>query len=138
MVRTIRLTALSAISLFCPPPEPTYSKIYNGEWLDEVKPYHVVHRIASYPDAHGIFSDIMDFSFSRDVNIRIDTHKDNLIMQHNIEKHGFTYCGIIYLVNGDERLAYQKMRKEPVFHQKSFQERGLSGLSLFEQELLIS
>ena len=28
-------------------------------------------------------------------------------MLHNIEKHGFTYCGIIYLANGDERLAYQ-------------------------------
>ena len=29
-------------------------------------------------------------------------------MQHNIEKHGFTFCGIIYLASGDERLAYQK------------------------------
>ena len=29
-------------------------------------------------------------------------------MQHNILKHGFTYCGIIYLLSGDERLAYQK------------------------------
>ena len=97
---------------FLPSPEPTYSKIYNGEWLDDVKPYHVVHRIASYPDVHGIFSDIMDFCFSRDANIRIDTHKDNLIMQHNIEKHGFTYCGIIYLANGDERLSYQKLKPE--------------------------
>ena len=93
---------------FLPSPEPTYSKIYNGEWLDDVKPYHVIHRIASYLDVHGIFSDIMDFCFVRDKNIRIDTHKDNLIMQHNIEKHGFTYCGIVYLANGDERLAYQK------------------------------
>jgi hypothetical protein len=30
-------------------------------------------------------------------------------MQHNIEKHGFTYCGIIYLASGDKRLAYQKL-----------------------------
>ena len=94
---------------FLPSPEPTYSKIYDGEWLDDMQPYHVVHRIASYPDIHGIFNDIMDFCFSHDVNIRIDTHKDNQIMQHNIEKHGFTYCGIIYLANGDERLAYQRM-----------------------------
>ena len=93
---------------FLPSPEPTYSKIYNGEWLDDVMPYHVIHRIASYPDVHAIFSDIIDFCFSRDANIRIDTHKDNLIMQHNIEKHGFTYCGIIYLANGDKRLAYQR------------------------------
>ena len=53
---------------------------------------------------------------------RIDTHRDNKIMQHNILKHGFTYCGIIYLLSGDaldqrslatkgtqERLAYQRI-----------------------------
>ena len=94
---------------FLPSPEPTYSKIYDGEWIDDNLPYHVIHRIASYPEAHGIFSTIMDFCFSHDANIRIDTHKDNRIMQHNIKKHGFTYCGIIYLASGDERLAYQKL-----------------------------
>ena len=94
---------------FLPSPEPTYSKIYDGEWLDDTRPYHVVHRIASYPQVHGIFSSIMDFCFSHDTNIRIDTHRNNKIMQHNILKHGFTYCGIIYLLSGDERLAYQKI-----------------------------
>ena len=94
---------------FLPSPEPTYSKIYDGEWMDDNLPYHVIHRIASYPEAHGIFSTIMDFCFSHDANIRIDTHKDNRIMQHNIKKHDFTYCGIIYLASGDERLAYQKL-----------------------------
>jgi len=83
-------------------------KIHEGKWLDDELPYHVVHRIASYPDVHGIFSDIMDFCFSHDPNIRIDTHRDNKTMQHNIAKHGFSYCGIIYLASGDERLAYQK------------------------------
>ena len=107
---------------FLPSPEPTYSKIYDGEWLDDVQSYHVIHRIASYPDVHGIFDDIMDFCFSYDSNIRIDTHKENRIMQHNIEKHGFTYCGIIYLASGDERLAYQKLNQQPVLHQKSFHE----------------
>lgn len=94
---------------FLPSPEPTYDRIYGGSWLDDVQPYHVIHRIASYPNVHGIFKSIMDFCFSRDANIRIDTHKDNTIMQHNIEKHGFTYCGIIYLESGDERLAYQRI-----------------------------
>ena len=94
---------------FLQSPEPTYAKIYDGEWLDDTLPYHVVHRIASYPQVHGIFSIIMDFCFSHATNIRIDTHRDNKIMQHNILKHGFTYCGIIYLLSGDERLAYQKM-----------------------------
>ena len=93
---------------FLPSPEPTYVRIYEGKWLDDEEPYHVVHRIASYPDAHGIFSCIMDYCFTNYPNIRIDTHRDNKIMQHNILKHGFSYCGIIYLASGDERLAYQK------------------------------
>lgn len=93
---------------FLPSPEPTYATIYEGAWLDDVQPYHVVHRIASYPDAHHIFSDMMDYCFATDGNLRIDTHRDNTIMQHCIDKYGFTYCGIIYLSNGDERLAYQK------------------------------
>ena len=96
---------------FLPSPEPTYQKIYNGNWLDDEKPYHVVHRIASLSDAHGIFKSIMEFCFARESNIRIYTHRDNAIMQHNIEKHGFAYCGIIYLASGDERLAYQKLRQ---------------------------
>ena len=95
---------------FLPSPEPTYDIIYDGEWLDDQQPYHVVHRIASYPDAHGIFTRIMDYCFSHDTNIRIDTHRDNTIMQHVILKYGFTYCGIIYLLSGDERLAYQMLR----------------------------
>ena len=94
---------------FLPSPEPTYARIYEGDWLDDVRSYHVVHRIASYPDAHGVFSSIMDFCFSRDSNIRIDTHRDNHIMQHVVKKYGFTYCGIIFLASGDERLAYQRV-----------------------------
>ena len=95
---------------FLPSPEPTYLKIYDGNWLDDEKPYHVIHRIASLPDAHGIFRSIMDFCLAHESNIRIDTHRDNTIMQHNIKKHGFIYCGIIYLASGDERLAYQKLK----------------------------
>ena len=94
---------------FLQSPEPTYAKINEGKWIDDTQSYHVIHRIASYPQAHGIFSSIMEFCFSYDTNIRIDTHCDNKIMQHNILKHGFTYCGIIYLQSGDERLAYQKV-----------------------------
>ena len=95
---------------FLPSPEPTYGYIEGGAWLDDTLPYHVVHRIGSLPGAHGIFQDLMDWCFARDPNIRIDTHRDNRIMQHCILKYGFRYCGIIYLANGDERLAYQKIR----------------------------
>ena len=94
---------------FLPSPDPTYYNIYNGQWLDDTRPYHVVHRIASVPHVHGIFSYIMDFCKAHDTNLRVDTHRDNNIMRHNLLKHGFTYCGIIYLANGDERLAYQRI-----------------------------
>ena len=94
---------------FLPSPEPTYAKIYDGAWLDDSLPYHVIHRIASRPDVHGVFRSIMDWAFARDPNIRIDTHRDNTIMQHNILHCGFRYCGVILLASGDPRLAYQHL-----------------------------
>ena len=92
---------------FIPGPEPTYNEIFEGDWLDDA-PYYVVHRLASTAASHGIFNDVMDYCMAVAGNLRIDTHRDNVIMRHVIERYGFTYCGIIYLLNGDERLAYQK------------------------------
>ncbi|MCR5571354.1 MAG: N-acetyltransferase [Bacteroidales bacterium] len=95
---------------FIPSPEPTYAEIFDGAWLDDTLPYHVVHRIGSYPEVHGVFRTVLDWCFGRDPNIRIDTHEDNRIMQHCILRYGFRYCGIIYLESGDPRLAYQLIR----------------------------
>ena len=92
---------------FIPGPEPTYKEIFDGQWLDDA-PYHVVHRLASTASSHGVFNDVMDYCMGVAGNLRIDTHRDNVIMHHVIDRYGFTYCGIIYLLNGDERLAYQK------------------------------
>ena len=92
-----------------PSPEPTYDKIYDGAWLDDSLSYHVIHRIASYPDSHGIFRDIIRFASAMDSNLRIDTHADNHIMQHLIMEYGFSYCGVIYLADGSPRLAYQRL-----------------------------
>ena len=92
---------------FIPGPEPTYKEIFEGQWLDD-KPYHVVHRLASTAASPGVFNDVMDYCMEVAGCLRIDTHRDNVIMRHVIERYGFTYCGIIYLLSGDERLAYQK------------------------------
>ena len=91
-----------------PSPEVTYNVIYDGQWLND-KPYHVIHRIASTPDSHGILDAVLDFSEAVAPNIRIDTHEANVIMRKGLEKHGYQYCGIIHLLNGDERLAFQKV-----------------------------
>ena len=91
-----------------PSPEVTYNVIYDGQWLDDA-PYHVIHRIASTPESHGVLDALLDYCESQVGNIRIDTHEANIIMRKGLEKHGYQYCGIIHLLNGDERLAFQKV-----------------------------
>ena len=92
---------------FIPGPDVTYKVIYHGQWLND-EPYFVIHRIASTPDSHGILDAILDYCEAIVPNIRIDTHEANIIMRKGLEKHGYRYCGIIHLLNGDERLAFQK------------------------------
>ena len=98
-------------------PDETYAHIYDGQWLDEQKDgrnfdgmgeYYVIHRLASAPDTHGILKSVLDYCFRRTTNIRVDTHRQNTIMRSALMKYGFIYCGIIYLLDGAERLAYQR------------------------------
>lgn len=90
-------------------PEPTYEKIYEGGWLDDGE-YRAVHRIAVSKDHHGkgAAGFCLDFALSFCGSVKIDTHRDNIPMQKMLLKNGFKYCGIIYLQDGEERLAYQK------------------------------
>lgn len=87
--------------------DPTYAKIYNGEWLND-RPYATVHRIASSGKEKGVAKACFAWCFTQCPNIRVDTHRDNHVMQHILQSMGFTYCGIILVANGSERLAYQK------------------------------
>ena len=90
-----------------PSPEVTYNVIFDGQWLNDA-PYHVIHRIASTPDSHGVLDALLTYCESQVSNIRIDTHRANVIMRKGLENHGYQYCGIIHLLNGEERLAFQK------------------------------
>ena len=67
----------------------------------------MIHRIASSPESHGVFREIIEYALSVSGNLRIDTHRDNRIMRYVIERAGFSYCGVINLPDGSERLAYQ-------------------------------
>lgn len=89
--------------------DPTYTLIYEGEWLENTLPYGVIHRLASTEDSKGIAHACLQWCYAQIPNLRADTHRDNRILQHILKKEGFQYCGIIYLANGDERLAYQKI-----------------------------
>jgi RimJ/RimL family protein N-acetyltransferase len=88
--------------------DPTYINIFEGAWLNE-EPYGVVHRIASASHKKGVATFCLNWCLEQCGNIKIDTHRDNHIMQKLLDKNGYKQCGIIYLTNGAERLAYQKV-----------------------------
>ena len=88
--------------------DPTYAQIYEGQWLND-KPYVTLHRIASAGKEKGLAKYCIDWCFTQHANIRVDTHRDNRVMQHILQSMGFNYCGIIYVSNASERLAYQKV-----------------------------
>ena len=94
---------------FIPGIEPTYRRIYRGRWVDDACLYGTIHRIAGAPDASGVAKACFDWCWEKLPNVRIDTHRDNVIMKHILDREGFSYCGIIYLRDGSERLAYQKI-----------------------------
>ena len=50
------------------------------------------------------------WAFGQCGNLKIDTHRDNVVMQNMLKKNGFQSCGIIHVQDGSERLAYQKTK----------------------------
>lgn len=106
----IELGSIVGCFTFINEADPTYFEIYDGEWLNE-EPYSVVHRIAVSKHNSGVASFCFDWSFNKYKNLRIDTHSDNIPMQKTLKKNGFKYCGLIYLSDGSERLAFQKTLK---------------------------
>ena len=94
--------------------EITYNKIYDGKWLND-DDYCVIHRIAvdNSFKGQGIFykliKNVEELCKPKGIHtIKVDTHEDNITMQNTLNKNGFTYCGVIYLEDGDKRVAYQK------------------------------
>lgn len=87
--------------------EPTYAYIEDGNWREE-RPYGTIHRLAGGGEVRGLFAKCVAFCESKVKYLRADTHFDNHTMQHLLEKNGFERRGIIYLKNGDPRIAYQK------------------------------
>lgn len=95
--------------------EKTYDKIYFGKWMSD-KDYVTIHRIAIANEFKGL--NIGEMMIDKTVqlaqknlvdSIKVDTHKDNIVMQKFLLKNKFEYCGIIYLEDGNERLAYQRV-----------------------------
>lgn len=97
---------IRAVFYFAVEEDPTYGYI-EGKWLNDA-PYGVIHRIAVGESGKGVAAECFRYAFARCGNVRIDTHEKNIPMQRCLAKNGFTRCGIIYLEDGDPRIAYQK------------------------------
>lgn len=97
--------------------ESTYNSIFNGEWITN-EDYIVIHRVAVHDKykGKGIFKELIKEAESLALNkgissIKIDTHRDNISMQRAVVKNDFKKCGIIYLEEGSERIAFEKVLK---------------------------
>lgn len=97
--------------------ESTYNSIFNGEWITNEE-YIVMHRVAVHDryKGKGIFKELIKEAENLALNkgifsIKIDTHRDNLSMQKALLKNDFKKCGIIYLEDGSERIAFEKVMK---------------------------
>lgn len=98
---------VEAVFYFAVEKDPTYDYI-DGAWLKPDAVYGVIHRIASSGNIKGVLKSAVDFGATRIKALRIDTHKDNYVMRNAILKNGFIECGIIYLSNGEPRIAYER------------------------------
>lgn len=88
--------------------EPSYVEIQEGQWLNET-PYGVVHRIAAPTQVKGVASYCINWCYEKSgKNLRIDTHRNNIPMKQLLQKLEFQMCGIIYVEDGTDRIAYQK------------------------------
>jgi len=87
--------------------DPTYAYIEEGKWISQT-PYGTIHRIAS-DGSGGVVSAAVDYCGKIIYHLRIDTHHDNRVMQHVVEKLGFQRCGIIYISDRSPRIAYERI-----------------------------
>ena len=89
--------------------DATYHEIFDGTWRSD-RPYGVVHRIATSGTEKGVGFFCLNWAFEQFPHLRIDTHGDNVPMQHLVEKCGFVHCGTIYVEEDDDpRLAYERL-----------------------------
>lgn len=86
-----------------------------GKWLND-NTYAVIHRIAGDGTTRGILKTALDYVSHFSDDIRMDTHRDNKTMQKALEKQGFVKCGIVWMEDGTERLAYHLISKREGVH----------------------
>lgn len=97
--------------------EVSYHKIYDGKFRCNTHSYLTIHRTAITQSHRGRGLSSKMFQLAQQIavdngmeSIRIDTHRDNKLMQHLAMKHGFEYCGVILLQRSNsERFVYERV-----------------------------
>ncbi|MFD1472179.1 GNAT family N-acetyltransferase [Companilactobacillus mishanensis] len=96
--------------------DPNYIDLQGGNWADDShENFSVIHRIAVEPGHQGqhlsaaLIRQLLTTSYARGFSdVRIDTHPDNLVMQHVITSNGFIEKGLISMEEDEgARKAYQ-------------------------------
>ncbi|AVK62777.1 GNAT family N-acetyltransferase [Lactobacillus sp. CBA3606] len=104
-----------------PSPDATYDTA-NATWLNTTAPYVVIHRVAIHSShaGHGYATQLFEKIIAHITeehpaikSIRIDTHADNLAMQHLIAKMQFERVGEMVGVyhQDDTCYVYEKLIK---------------------------
>ncbi len=106
-------------------PEPAYDQVVEGAWQTSgdaatpagaTSPYATIHRVAVAPAFRGkhvaqrFYARLIEEARARGfAEIRVDTHADNVRMQHVIASAGFTRACTVLIGNNpkDLRWAYQ-------------------------------
>ncbi len=95
--------------------EKCYEIIKSGKWESDFE-YMTIHRLALSDKYRGNNLSKLLFDFAENLakeknirSVRIDTHNMNLPLKSILKKRRYKKCGIIFLENGEERQAYEKL-----------------------------
>ncbi|MCL1935187.1 MAG: GNAT family N-acetyltransferase [Defluviitaleaceae bacterium] len=93
--------------------EPNYEKI-KGNWLS-TGDFCVIHRLGVANKCKGTGVGLSLLKYIENIckqknikNMKVDTHAENTSMRRFLEKNGFVYCGLVYTMYNQERVAYEK------------------------------
>ncbi|MBE6656498.1 MAG: N-acetyltransferase [Ruminococcaceae bacterium] len=100
---------IHGVFAFFPEGDPVYDAL-SVSWLNPLS-YGAIHRVASAGTKKGMLGACVDFCLSVRENLKIDTHKDNLVMQAALKKAGFTECGTANIPDVGERILFQRCER---------------------------
>ncbi|MBU5310982.1 GNAT family N-acetyltransferase [Tissierella carlieri] len=106
----VKQDLIHGVFAFIPGKDSSYENIENGSWRSD-SPYSTIHRIASDGIERGIFTKCINYCKEQSPHLRIDTHENNEVMKHLIQKNGFVKCGTVYLKDETQRIAFDYLKE---------------------------